>query len=123
VAERKRKGEEGPLGWRAALVGRAGTRSAAASVRERREASGLLGLRAEKKGWAANRRKGGPRREERLVGLKEREGEEGRFCEFSFFFKLVFKLHSNNKTMHSNYDAQALIVSSIIEMIFKYFKG
>jgi hypothetical protein len=42
---------------------------------------------------------------------------------FLFFFKLVFKLHSNNKTMHSNYDAQALIVSSIIEMIFKYFKG
>jgi hypothetical protein len=59
-------------------------------VRERREASGLLGLRAEKKGWAANRRKGGPRREERLVGLKEREGEEGRFCEFSFFFSNSF---------------------------------
>jgi hypothetical protein len=25
--------------------------------------------------------------------------------------------------MHSNHDAQTLIVSNIIEMIFKYFKG
>jgi hypothetical protein len=38
------------------------------------------------------------------------------------FFKLC-KLHSNNKTMHSNNDAQALIISNIIEMMFKYFKG
>jgi hypothetical protein len=38
------------------------------------------------------------------------------------FFKL-FKLHSNNKTMHLNYDAQALIISDIIEMMFKNFKG
>jgi hypothetical protein len=25
--------------------------------------------------------------------------------------------------MHSNHDAQALIISNIIEMLFKYFKG
>jgi hypothetical protein len=56
---------------------------------------------------------------------REKRGrEEG--CGVSFFkllFKL-YKLHSNkHKTMHSNYDAQALIVSNIIEMTFKYLKA
>jgi hypothetical protein len=51
------------------------------------------------------------------VGERERRG-----FGFLYFFKLC-KLHSNkHETMHSNYDAQALIASKIIKMIFKYFK-
>jgi hypothetical protein len=57
-----------------------------------------------------------------------REGEKRGFgVSFFSFFKLFFKLcklHSNkHKTIHSNYDAQALIASKIIEMIFKYLKA
>jgi hypothetical protein len=33
---------------------------------------------------------------------------------FKFFSTSFFKLHSNNKTKHSNHDAQALIISNII---------
>jgi hypothetical protein len=60
------------------------------------------------------------------AGPKERREGEKRDLGF-LFFKLLFKLyklHSNkHKTMHSNYDAQALIDSKIIEMIFKYLKA
>jgi hypothetical protein len=42
---------------------------------------------------------------------------------FKFFSNSFFKHHSNNKTMHSNHDALALIISNIIEMMFKYLKG
>jgi hypothetical protein len=74
------------------------------------------------------KKKTGRGRKEGRLGRKER-GRGGRVWFFSFFkilFKLFFKLcklHSNNKTMHSNHNAQALIISNIIEMIFKYFKG
>jgi hypothetical protein len=40
---------------------------------------------------------------------------------FKLFFKLC-KLHSNNKTMHSNHDTQALLISNIIEMILNIKK-
>jgi hypothetical protein len=56
------------------------------------------------------------------AGLKK-EKERGRQEGFGFFnsFQTLFfklcKLHSNDKTMHSNYDAQALIDSKIIKMI------
>jgi hypothetical protein len=62
------------------------------------------------------------------LGRKRRKGEGEGVWGFLFkfvsksFFKL-FKLHSNNKTMHSNHDAQPLIISIIIEMMFKYFEG
>jgi hypothetical protein len=67
------------------------------------------------------RRLGGP------AGPKEERGRGERSVKLSFLkklFKFLFKLcklHSNNKTMHPNHDAQALIISNIIEMIFKYF--
>jgi hypothetical protein len=60
---------------------------------------------------------------ERPAGLKEKKGEGRGVWVFLFkfflnsFFKL-FKLHSINKTMHSNHHAQALIICNIIEKIF-----
>jgi hypothetical protein len=67
----------------------------------------------------------GPRKKERKRETGRGEKGFGIFL-FKFFsnsFFKLFKLHSHNKTMHSNHDAQALIISNIIEMIFKYFKG
>jgi hypothetical protein len=66
-----------------------------------------------------------------------REGKEGRFWEFFFkktlftlFFKLLklnsfqtfCKLHSNNKTTHSNHDAQALIASKLLKWYLNILK-
>jgi hypothetical protein len=98
--------------------------TARASAREK-EAGGLDVSWAEEKG---KEKRNGPRGD-RIAGLKERQGEGRRvlgFFLFKFFsnsFFKLFKLHSRNKTMHSNHDAQALIISNIIEMMFKYFKG
>jgi hypothetical protein len=102
-------------------MGRAGARWAA-SGREGKEGSAACSaLWAEKKGMGRGKEKG-------RLGWNERRGRRG--LKFSFFFRLFFKLffklcklHSNNKTMQSNHNAQALIISNIIAMIFKYFKG
>jgi hypothetical protein len=76
------------------------------------------------------RKENGPRR--RKIGWAEErkgKGRKGLGFPFSFFkilFKLFFKLcklHSSNKIMHSNHDAQELINSNIIEMIFKYLRA
>jgi hypothetical protein len=83
---------------------------------ERRPAT-CLALLVEKKGKRAEGKGAG------WAGLREREREVLEFSFFSNSFSNFCKLHSNNKTMHSNHDAQTLIVSNIIEMIFKYFKG
>jgi hypothetical protein len=58
---------------------------------------------------------------EREAGLRERKrGREEGLGFFQTLSKLC-KLHSNkHATMHSNYDAQALIASKIIKLIFKY---
>jgi hypothetical protein len=94
VSGQKEKGEEGVLGQRAAKLGHLGRRRA----REKKQADGLGCLRAEK-----NRRK----------------GERGREGFVSFFFKFLsnsFFKHSNSnqkKTMHSNHDAQSLIISKL----------
>jgi hypothetical protein len=82
------------------------------------EAGGLLGLLVEKE-------KVGRGKEAGPTGPKRREREGERFWNF-FFFKLFFQTlqtSPKHKTMLSNYNAQAIIVSNIIEMIFKYFKG
>jgi hypothetical protein len=57
-----------------------------------------------------------------------REGG-GRGKGFSFFLN-SFKIHFSNfqtllkqETMHSNHDAQALIISNFIKVIFKYFQS
>jgi hypothetical protein len=55
----------------------------------------------------------------------EREGERVEVW-FSFFFQTPFRTLQtslNPKTMHLNYDAQELIDSKIIKMIFKYLKA
>jgi hypothetical protein len=56
---------------------------------------------------------------------KEKRGEG--FRDFSFL-KNSFQIHFSNfqtslkqETMHSNHDAQALVISNFIEMMFKYF--
>jgi hypothetical protein len=74
----------------------------------------VRGLRREGEG-------GGP------VGPKEKRGEEEMREGFSFFLN-SFQIHFQNfqtslkqKTMHSNHDAQVLVISNIIEMMFKYF--
>jgi hypothetical protein len=71
--------------------------------------------------WAGEKEEdGGPH----WAGM--REGKEGMFWEFfkknlfTLFFKLLkfqtfCKLHSNNKTTHSNHDAQALIASKLLK--------
>jgi hypothetical protein len=62
----------------------------------------------------------GPRAEEKVgpAGRKEREREEKRISFFflKFLFKFIFqtfKLQSNKKSMHSNHDAQTLIISKL----------
>jgi hypothetical protein len=98
-------------------VGRAG----ALGSERQREKEGqrrprACGLRRKRRRWAC-------------WAERKRKGEREGFWEFSFFFNSfqtffkLCKLHSNNKTMHSNHDAHALIVSNIIEMIFKYLKA
>jgi hypothetical protein len=57
-------------------------------------------VEGRKAGWA-KRRKG---RGEKRFGV---------FL-FKFFSNSFFKHHPNNKNMHSNHDAQALIISNII---------
>jgi hypothetical protein len=60
------------------------------------------------------------------LGLK-RKGERGEELRV-IFFKNSFQIHFSNiqtslkqETMQSTHDAQALVISNIIEMIFKYF--
>jgi hypothetical protein len=65
------------------------------------------------------------------VGREKKKGRQGRkekwkggkgFGVFLNSFQTLFQtLQSNNKTMHSNHDAQTLIICNIIEMMFKYF--
>jgi hypothetical protein len=91
--------------WAAAARARGDGRQAACSV---------CGLR--RKRWAGEKKKG-------RLGQKGEKGRERGFG-ISFFQTLSQTLQTSlkHKTMHLNYDAQALIVSNIIEMIFKYFK-
>jgi hypothetical protein len=59
------------------------------------------------------------------LGLK-RKGERGLgfFFLFNFFSNFSnFQTSLKQETMHSNHDAQTLIISSFIKMMFKYFKG
>jgi hypothetical protein len=58
------------------------------------------------------------------MGWKGRE--KGLRFGFPFFFQTPFRTLQtslNPKTMHLNYDAQELIDSKIIKMIFKYLKA
>jgi hypothetical protein len=76
-------------------------------------------------GWVAS---GGKKREGRWAGWAEREkgrGERG----LGILFLNSFQIHFSNiqtslkqETMHSNHDAQALVISNIIEMMFKYLE-
>jgi hypothetical protein len=76
-------------------------------------------------GWVCGLRKkregegGGP------TGPKEKRGEGFRvFFLFNFFSNFSnFQTSLKQETMHSNHDAQTLIISSFIKMMFKYFKG
>jgi hypothetical protein len=59
---------------------------------------------------------------------REGEGRGERGKGFSFFLN-SFQIHFSNfqtllkqETMHSNHDAQALIISNFIKVIFKYWK-
>jgi hypothetical protein len=61
------------------------------------------------------------------LGLK-RKGERGQG--FRVFFLNLFQIHFLNlktslkqEIMHSNHDAQHLLFSNFIKMMFKYFKG
>jgi hypothetical protein len=62
-----------------------------------------------------------------MLGQKRRKGRGEGFGVFLFkFFSNSFSNFQTplkQETMHSNHDAQALIISNIIEMMFKYFKG
>jgi hypothetical protein len=59
------------------------------------------------------------------LGLKRKAERDLGF----FFLKLFSNSFSNfqtslkQETMHSNRDAQTLIISNFIKMMFKYFKG
>jgi hypothetical protein len=73
---------------------------------EEKKASGLAarGLKEKRKGKGKG------------VGPVRREGREER--EFSFFktlFKFVFQTSIKQETMHSNHDAQSLIISNLFK--------
>jgi hypothetical protein len=92
VKRKRGRGGAGPAGWRVGPTG------PSARAREKEKASGLLacGLKEEKG--------------------REREGEGKGFCFFKIFFSNSFFKHSNfnqTKSMHSNPDAQALIISKL----------
>jgi hypothetical protein len=113
MSAEKRRREVGPR----EEDGSAAFASAAEKKEKEREGeAGHCGKKWAEEGWA--------------TGQKGEGKEEGFWCFFSFFqtlfqtFSKLCKLHSNkHKTMHSNYDAQALVASKIIEMIFKYLKA
>jgi hypothetical protein len=79
------------------------------------------------KGWRAEgrrekKKKSGPGK--RWAGREERRGMRG----LGILFLNPFQIHFSNfqtslnqETMHSNHDAQALVISNFIEMMFKYF--
>jgi hypothetical protein len=137
------------LGWQAAFGGLHGLWWAAcARVREKKKASGLVafaGLGKEKGEMGRVRREG-------QLGQRGKRKRGVRGLGFSLFFSNLFKLlnlnsfqnlntsslfqnfQNNLKTCKTSYkqtintmqlkdDAQALIGSKIIKMLFKYFKG
>jgi hypothetical protein len=76
------------------------------------------GLREEEK----RKKKSGPGK--RWAGREERRGMRG----LGILFLNPFQIHFSNfqtslnqETMHSNHDAQALVISNFSEMMFKYF--
>jgi hypothetical protein len=80
--------------------------------------------RGRRPGLACGLRKRGRERDGQL-GLKGK-GERGKG--FPLFFN-SFQIHFSNfqtsikqETMHSNHDAQALIISNFIQVIFKYLE-
>jgi hypothetical protein len=83
------------VGHKGAHKGRKGWRPGCFADEEKKET-----VEGRKADWA-ERRKG--RGEKRFVVFL-----------FKFFSNSFFKHHSNNKNMHSNHDAQALIISNII---------
>jgi hypothetical protein len=99
--------------------GRPDGRAPPVSVQRKRKKKGRRLGRRGKVSWAAWATCA--RREKRKAGGLAGFGFLFKFFSKSFF--KLFKLHSNNKTMHSNHDAQPLIISIVIEMMFKYFKG
>jgi hypothetical protein len=122
--KRKRKRGSGWAGGVACWAAWAGNARAHVLAGERSTAREALQAEGKKE-----------REKEKKVGGEElgRKRERERGERFGFFFLKffsnsfsnfqTFKLHSNKKTMHSNHDAQELIISNIIEMLFKYFKG
>jgi hypothetical protein len=91
-----------------------------ASAPARKKASNLgevCGLREKEK-----------EKEKWVVEEMDRKRERVRGERFGFFFSNSFQIHFSNfqtslkqETMHSNHDAQALIISNFIKMMFKYF--
>jgi hypothetical protein len=75
-------------------------------------------------GWLGRPARGGKRRKgplawrglKRRKGEREREGKRKGFCLFFKFLSNSFFKHSNSnqmKSMHSNHDAQTLIISKL----------
>jgi hypothetical protein len=119
LRKKKRKGRR--LGWRgrAGWATWAGLRACALAPEEKGRRPGTVcGL------WVKEKKK---RQGVGRLGQK-REGKRGeRFRVFLFFLKKIQNYFSNfqtsfkRETMHSNHDAQALIISNFIKMMFKYF--
>jgi hypothetical protein len=93
-----------------------------------------LGDRAARASGPQVGKEAGPRRgkRERVAGLGHKREERDRrgilgFFFFSNFFKLLNSFKTSHKqtinTMQPKDDAQALIASKIIKMIFKYLKA
>jgi hypothetical protein len=109
-AKRKGRGQDGPAGKSRPAPARAHAR----------------GKEGQRPGWVCRLRK---KRERQVgwLGLKRKvERGEG----FRVFFLNSFQIHFSNfqtllkqETMHSNHDAQTLIISNFIKMMFRYFKG
>jgi hypothetical protein len=58
------------------------------------------------------------------LGRKGRKERGERFRDFSFQIHFSnFQTSLKQETMHLNHDAQALIISNYIQVIFKYFKS
>jgi hypothetical protein len=86
------EGEDGPV-WAASALGE-----------ERRRPDRVCGLKENGKGMG--------------VGPAGREGREERERGFSFkktLFKFVFQTSIKQETMHSNHDAQSLIISNLFK--------
>ena len=86
--------------------------------------AGQAGRRGEGS-WAAACARSGREREGRKgrAGPKrEREGREGLGFGFKTFYDFQ-TTHIQTKTMQTKNDAQALVASKIIQMIFKYLKA